>query len=137
MTVSQTARVARNLLKVIKESHLDSVEALRKIVGKQIDPEADDKYHGEEYVEVSVQPSNRGTQAVVLRYFRRVGQCPLEVRINESLGYSKILITCEKKINGYDEFDENEEGDHFQDKKLMTKDFTEVIKELEKIGKLA
>lgn len=137
MTVAQTARVAKNLLKVIKDYHLSSIDVVRKKVGQPMDPDADDKYHGEEVVEASIQPSNRGTTAVVLSYTRRTGQRPLEIRMNEELGYFTIMLTCESKLSGYDCFDQNEEGDYFQDKKITVVGFGYLEKELKKLAEMA
>jgi len=136
MTVSQTARVARNVLNLIKANGLNDLDSVKKMVGHSFESIAGCEFLGEEYFEISIQPSNRGTQAVVLNYFRTPGHRHLEIRINEELRHSVIILACEKKLGGYDHFDKNKEGDYIQDKKLMTKDFSEVIKELERLEKL-
>ena len=83
MTKQQVARIATNLIKVIEENKLDNLKAITQIAERPLDPKADDKYQGEEIVQTSVQPSNKGTF------------CTISLFVRSDLGHPLRLHQCQ------------------------------------------
>lgn len=124
MTPAQLGRVATNLLKVVRSRKLENLEALEKVAEEPIDPDADDRYAGEEYVIVR----RRGGGKFSIDYFRRHGQTPILIMVDSS--YLKCMLTVDRQIDGYDAFDDTPDG-KMQDRTLGPCEFARIPKELE------
>ena len=106
--------------------HLDELE-----IGSRIDiPEEALKT----YIEADQRPSSLGTTALTYSYIVKGLGIPLEVRINQSLDYSKIIIKTHEQLPGYSPFVTDPFGNVVQEKdlKLSTKD--QVREELERLS---
>ena len=58
---------------------------------------------------------------------------PLEIRINPSLDYTKIILKNKKRIEGYDEFSKDHFGNLIQIRYLDKVDFSLLKSELERL----
>ena len=134
MTKQQLARVADNTLKELKASKLDSLEAVGKVVGQIFADTIDDAHNGEEYIQIIAHPASPG--AVVISYFRRTGQTPLQIVVNPDKKYIRVTLTCKEIIQGYTAFDEEPEYGKMQDRPMSPLDFKTLFTELEKLSKL-
>jgi hypothetical protein len=119
------------MLAAIREEGLDSPDALLHMVDEPIDPDADDRYAGEEYVIVR----QHGPGKLSLNYFRRSGQQPITFIVTAD--YVKAMITLEEVLDGYEAFDTTPDEDHMQDRTLGGCDLSLVEQELERLGGLA
>ncbi len=126
MTMAQLGRVARNLLKVIREKGLTSLDALDKVAEQPLDPAAGDDYQGEEVVTVH----RRGAGKYSIDYFRRSGQTPIMFIVDPA--YVKCILTADRALEGYAVFDDTEDG-QMQDRRLGGSDFGLIVKEIESI----
>src|SRR5271156_2455194 len=97
MTRAQLARVSLNLLTTIRENKLTTVDSIKAVMGEAFGDEVDDKHQGEEYVDASVHP--RDPSCTVLRYFRRIGQTPIQLMIRPA--GCKLMVTCVEPLPGY------------------------------------
>ncbi len=131
MTKAQVARVARNLHATIAREDLTTLDAVRAGAGAPIDPEADDRYNGEEFVEVAEHPRN--ATATVVSYKRRTGQAPIMLICTDA--GVKVLRTAVDALDRYEVFDEEEGFGQMMDRKLP--DLAAELAELVALGKLA
>lgn len=118
MTKGQVARVARNLHATLIREQLVTLAAIRARTGDVIDPEADDRWNGEELVDVTVHPRN--SAATVVSYKRRTGQTPLMLVCADAS--VKVMLTSETAFADYDVFDEEDGFGLMMDRKLPNLD---------------
>jgi hypothetical protein len=131
MTKPQVARVARNLHATMVREQLTTLDGIRARTGDAIDPEADDRYNGEEFVDVAEHPRNPA--ATVVSYQRRIGQAPIMLICTDDS--VKIMLTAVDALDRYDVFDEEEGFGQLMDRKLS--DLTAALAELVALGNLA
>lgn len=131
MTKAQVARVARNLHATLLREGLTTLEAVRARAGDAIDPAADDRWNGEEYVEVADHPRNPA--ATVVSYARRTGQTPIMLICTADR--VKVMLTSETALADYDVFDEEDGFGVMMDRSLTGLD--PALAELARLGTLA
>lgn len=134
MTKAQLARVAKNLRETLEKEALLDVGAVQKREGDAIGDHVDGEHAGEEAVQVSAHPQRPG--ALVVSYFRRIGQTPLQLIINPARKQIKVMLTCVDELEGYTVFDEDPDLGKMQDKALPGLDLAAVISELKSLAEL-
>ena len=75
-----------------------------------------------EFIEISLRPSNHGTQANTLSYIIKGVGIPIEVRINQKLEYEKFIVKSRELMKGYVEFAKDSFGNLVQDKAIYPPD---------------
>jgi hypothetical protein len=133
MTAEQVARVAGNLLSVLKNEKLTSLDAIRRRLGSEIDPKPGKPYAGQEVVTVSAHPQNPA--ATVVSYKHGGQQAPIMLILTDA--YAKIMLTAEKGLNGYEVFDEEPDFGLMQDRKWPGGDLQPVLDELSALSAVA
>jgi hypothetical protein len=131
MTKAHVARVARNLHATLTREQLTTLDTIRARDGDAIDPNADDRWNGEEFVDVAAHPRNPA--ATVVSYKRRIGQTPIMLICSDAS--VKVMLTSETALADYDVFDEEEGFGLMMDRKLP--DLAAALAELSRLGTLA
>jgi hypothetical protein len=134
MTKSELARVAKNLRETLEKEALLDVDAVREREGDAIGDHVDSEHAGEEVVQVSEHPQRPG--ALVVSYFRRTGQTPLQLILNPARNQIKVMLTCVDELEGYTAFDEEPDFGKMQDKSLPGLDLAAAISELGSLAEL-
>ena len=130
MTKKHVGRVAANLLRTFADNQLLAIGDLKGKIGEPMGDQIDDRHAGEEYVEVLVHP--RDASAIVVRYFRRIGQTPMQIVLRAA--GCKLQLTCTEELPGYEVFDEQPGYGKMQDRPFAG--FPEVIAELDQLSTL-
>lgn len=96
------------------------------------DDEIDLGEERESRIKVEERPSNLDTTTLTYSIIGKEG-IPLEVKINEDLGYSKIFFKCSQDLDGYSNFAEDNFGNYPQEKEIDSVDRDLIESELENL----
>jgi hypothetical protein len=121
---------ARHILRVLDEQGVSDMSDMEQFLTHGAGHTF--RAQGEDIVRISIQPSNKETTAYVISYVQDALRIPpLEVRINPKLGYMTFFCTCSEKLPGFDAFDQSDDGDYLQDKKMKPVDIDKLREELQ------
>ncbi len=129
---SDLEQIAKNFLSSLDREKINSNVSLKNRMGETIQL---DKYN--DFITFELRPSNFGTQAYTISYTRLNTGIPIELKVNESLDYSQIILKVHKTLEGYFVFAIDPFGSIVQNKVIYTSDFTSVKKELERLCNLS
>ena len=138
MKISKTRlrEIARNFLAFIDKRKITCTGQLEQLLGERIELER----KRPDLIEVSLKPSNNKTQALTISYCipyrtgRIEGGIPLEVKINQELNYSLVIIKTDSKVRGYEPFKQDYFKNIMQSKKIESADWQDVRAEIAKLA---
>ena len=90
-----------------------------------------------EAISVELRPSNRGTEAYTVTYAKEGVGIPLEVKLNESLGYTMVIVKGGFILPSYEPFAYDDFGNIAQAKEIRTVNIPQVRAELEELVEMA
>jgi|SRR3989344_1795984 len=128
ISLEELSKIAENFLNLMKKEGIEKTDDLEKRIGTTIKLEK-----SQDFIVITTRPSNYGTLAHTISYHRPDLGIPLELKINNQLGYSQIFIKLEKKLRNYNTFSLDRYNNFMQNKLIKPLHFLEIIEELEKI----
>lgn len=131
ITKDYTKRVTRNLLDFFNKENVTTTSDLERLTNHKF--RLDDK----EAISVESRPSNSGTKARTISYIAVGSGIPLEIKINEELGYSALIINGDFTAPEYMPFSIDVFGNIVGYKKLNSTDISQVKLELGKLLELS
>jgi len=124
-------RYAGNLLRVLDKQGIDNVAAVTLRNGQKY---MVDKKGSQVIVEA--RPSMSGTVADTLAYVLTEKHIPIEIRFNEPLGFSSIILKCQDRLSGYTSFARDIFENMAQDRVFESCNFELVKEELDRLRML-
>src|SRR3989344_1816942 len=100
ISVEKIRIFASGFSKVLEEQEVKSTKDLEKLVGKQFKVKRQIK----DFVSFDNRPSNFSTMAYTISYTRPGVGIPIELKINNTLDYSQVIIKANRLIEGYSQF---------------------------------
>jgi len=128
ITKEYLGRVAESVLRILGNEKITSFPDLDRIMNQKfsIDKKTD-------YISVELRPSNLGTTVRTISYIAPGHGIPLEVRVNEELKYSRIIVKGDFNLPDYIPFAQDIFGNTAQDKQLGSIDISQIKSELKKL----
>jgi len=124
---------ASRFLQVLEEQEVKSARDLERLVGTQVMVEQPNG----DFVLFENRPSNLSTTAYTISYIRNGLGIPIELKINNVLAYSQIIIKTKLLIRGYSPFAIDPFKNTIQYKRLDSSDFSISKKELAELSRLS
>jgi len=122
-------RITKNVLKILDNEKITSLSDLDRLMNQTFLVDENTK----EQVLVESRPSNLGTTARVITYAAQGRGISLEVRVNEELKYSKIIVKGDFNLPEYRPFYQDIFDNTAQDKELNFTDISKIKAELTKL----
>jgi len=122
-------RITKNVLKILDNEKITSLSDLDRLMNQTFLVDENTK----EQVLVESRPSNLGTTTRVITYAAQGRGIPLEVRVNEELKYSKIIVKGDFNLPEYRPFYQDIFDNTAQDKELNFTDISKIKAELTKL----
>jgi len=126
---NELAIYADRVAKLLDNRNVVTPKDFRKLAGTTFYLENSPEYI---YVE-SQRRSEKGVHADVLFYVVPVSGIPIEVRVIEVRGYSRLIVRHEKQLNGYAMSGIDALSNVVQQKKINSNDLSYVVAELERL----
>ena len=131
LTHKELRKIATNLLSIIDKEKIDCVDSLEEKLRSPLMINID--MGDNEYVSISKRPSNEGF-AYTFSYMTPNSGIPMEIRINPTLNYTKVIIKDEKMVDGYQKFAIDPFGNKVQDITIKSSDLPFLKIELERLS---
>ena len=122
-------KIAENVLRVFDSEKIESLSDLDRIMNKRFPIES-----VKEQILIELRPSSLGTTVRTVAYMIEGGGMPLEIKINEELGYSKMMVKGTFVLPDYRPVANDIFGNTFQNKKLDSIDISQIRYELKKLA---
>ncbi|MBI5061244.1 MAG: hypothetical protein HZB67_02940 [Candidatus Aenigmarchaeota archaeon] len=104
--------IAGDVSHFLEEAKISHPSDLDCIMGQEIYREDD------AYVLIESRPSTVGTTAHIISYIKPGAGIPLEIRINERIGYADVIVKGAFRVPGYEPFAQDPFGNTAQEKLL-------------------
>ena len=136
ITRGRLAEICRTFVEVLAIANVSDLKGLEALAGKTFPIAGKEN----EFLAVEFKPSTYGTKAIDASYTIQHEEgkiergIPLNVKVNNSVGYSMIILKAAENIEGYSEFGSDSFGNIAQSQTNRTTDLKEI---LDKIKKLA
>jgi len=118
-------KAVKRFLETLDKEKISDLRDLEKRLNSRLSITPNEK----EFITIENRPSEAGTTAYTVSYVTETG-IPVEIKVNYSLGYSKIIIKTETEMNGYVPFSMDRFGNIMQTRDLDFADFERTKKEL-------
>ncbi|MBD3262926.1 hypothetical protein GF374_00925 [Candidatus Woesearchaeota archaeon] len=125
ITKKELGEITRNVLKYLDEKDVKDLGDLEIKTDAEINQEG---------ITFQLRPSKLGTTAKVLSYLICSKGIPLEVRTNEALNYTKLIVKTSSDIPGYERFVRDSIGNLGQYKTINHINLSKVKSELKKLA---
>ncbi len=102
ITHKELRKIAANILSLINKDKIDSADYLEEKLRSS--PIIDIDMAHSEFVSISKRPSEEGTFAYTLSYIIPSSGIPMEIRINPTLNYTRLIIKDQELVDGYQKF---------------------------------
>jgi uncharacterized protein YueI len=122
-------RIAENVLKTLDNENVTTSSDLDRIMNQTFLIGENTK----EKISVELRPSNLNTTTRVISYITPERGIPLEIRVNEELKYSQIILKGNFNLSGYEAFHQDIFGNIAQNKKLDSTNISQIKSELKKL----
>ena len=125
----ELGRTSKGLIDFLDENNLNSVRDIEKLLGRRfvVNKKLD-------YVNIELRPSNFGTSAHTISYIVPYLQgIPLEIKINQVLSYSQLIIKAYEEIDGYMPFSTDIFDNIIQARRIEGADMNSIRSELKNI----
>jgi len=122
-------KIAENVLKLLDDEKIISFPDLDRIMNQKFSIDENTK----EQILIELRPSNSYTTARVISYIVLGRGIPLEIRVNEELKYSRIIVKGDFNLPDYIPFAQDIFGNTAQDKQLGSIDISQIKSELKKL----
>lgn len=124
---------AKRLIKFFDKRKIDSPNKLDALIGKSF-PLRDSLQYS---IDISLRPSNDRTLAYTISYVSpTLNGIPLEVKINQQLNYSIVIVKMMKNLENYSVFSIDEFRNLRQCKLIKSCDIIEVSEELRYLSRI-
>lgn len=120
-----------NFLEVLNRENILSIFDIEKKLNERFEVQEDSTH----FVSIGLIPSNLGTGAYTISYNVTLVGIPVEIKLNQELRYSMIIVKSSEEIYGYSIFAQDPNKNLVQNKVMDTTDLTKIKKELEDIVK--
>lgn len=130
VTKSMLKHIANNFINTIEKQGLDSLKSLEANLENEM------HISESEYIMIELRPSNLGTTTFTISYIAPGTGIPLEVKINDILHYSKIVLKSTYKVNGYEPFSIDKIRNVVQAKTLPSIDIKDIKRELKYLAEM-
>jgi len=121
---------AERFLDKLKEEKVDSIETALKLVDQRIGISETLP----DYIDISLTPSNHGTNALKLSYGSSEFEGnPIELIVNQQLGYRQTVLRCVEPVRGYGFYGADRFGNIHQFRKVDEPGWKEVMHDLEEL----
>ena len=131
ITHKELKKIATNLLSIINKEKIDHVDSLEEKLRSSIMINID--MGDGEYVSISKRPSNEAF-AYTFSYITPNSGIPMEIRINPTLNYTKVIIKDERLVDGYQKFAIDPFGNKVQYLTIKSSDLPFLKIELERLS---
>ena len=121
--------IASDFLEFLNKEEISSIQDLENRLNRKYLIHQKPK----DMLSFKLRPSNLGTKTHTISYTRDETGIPLEIKINNSLKYSIIILKAQNIIEGYNIFNIDTLGNLVQNKIIPSVDFSESKLELERL----
>ena len=132
LSLSDITTIARAFVATLDDGHIEKIADLEVRMGATYEI----SHQKKDALMIERRPSNFGTSAYTLSYIRENGGIPLEVRLNQDLSYTQIILKCEEDLAGYAPFAVDPSQNIVQTKKFDRADVGLVKAELKRLSHL-
>ena len=135
ITRERLAEISRTFIEVLANANVSDLKSLEALAGKTFSISGKEN----EYLDVEWKPSTYGTKAIDASYIihhrdgKIEGGIPLDVKVNNSAGYSMIILKAAENIKEYSPFGSDSFGNIFQSQTNTTTDLNEILDKIRKI----
>ena len=130
ITKSRLQKIARALLDFLDNNKISSLKDLEQYLGKTF-PLSE---RNRRWIEISLMPSNLGTEAYTISFIWSGIGIPLETRINSELNYAQVIVKAKEIFGDYMPFAVDKNGNVAQYKYLQSADVYSVKEELRRLS---
>jgi len=131
ITREEISDIARRLRIFLDMKKIESAKDLKDRVG----PSSAVRGGGPgDIITMESRPSDFWSLAYIISYITPKKGVPIEVSVNPSMNYSRVILKTESRLNGYDIFTRDRFGNHIQTRTIPDCSISEVKKELESLS---
>jgi hypothetical protein len=120
-TVKRIQEIARGVAGFFDRELVKSIPDLERRVGNEFPGLKE-----QEFISVTMNPSNFGTRAYTVSYVVQGSGIPVEVKINPHLKYSALIAKAEHLLFGFTQFMTDPNENKMQHRRLSTLDIGEI-----------
>lgn len=132
ITKTELRKIAGNFLGLLERENLRTTNDLEARLGERflINEEAQD------FVSITLRPSNLSTQAYIISYIRSQSGIPVELKVNPILDYTQVILKAQDSLEGYSQFGFDAFGNIQQNKVLTSSNFSLAREELRELSQI-